>query len=305
MNDSSRKAVAAALVANLGIGVAKLVGFAITGSAGMAAEAVHSFADTGNQGLLFLGGTRASRERDAEHPFGHERERFFWGFIVSLVLFSFGGLFALNEGIQKLRHPHDTDNVLVAVAILFIAIVLEGTSLRTALREISHVKPKSMSYWRFIRTAKNPELPTVLLEDVAAETGLIVALLGLLMAHVTHNARWDAAGSVVIGVLLIAVACILAVEMKSLLLGEPASPEMAKALHEALLGSEHVMAVVYLHTEHVGPDTLLVATKAIFSPSLPSGDLARAIDTAEEAMRAAVPAAKYIFVEPDVARPAL
>lgn len=302
MNDSSRKAVAAALAANLGIGVAKLVGFAITGSAGMAAEAVHSFADTGNQGLLFLGGTRASKERDAEHPFGHERERFFWGFIVSLVLFSFGGLFALTEGIQKLRHPHETDNVLVAIAILLIAILMEGASLRTALREINHVKPASMSYWRFIRTAKNPELPTVLLEDVAAETGLVVALAGLITAHVTHNARWDAVGSVVIGLLLIGVAGVLAVEMKSLLLGEPASAEHTEALRTALTGSAHVRDIIYLHTEHVGPDTLLVATKVIFDPQLSTGDLARAIDDAEAAMRASVPAAKFIFVEPDVAR---
>ena len=302
MNEGSRKAIIAAFFANLGIAVSKFVGFLITGSAGLAAEAVHSFADTGNQGLLMLGAKRSVKARDEEHPFGHERERYFWAFIVALVLFSMGGLFALYEGIHKFRNPHETDNIGVAVGILIVAILLESYSLRTAVKETAHVKPPQQSYWQFIRTAKQPELPTVLLEDVAAETGLFFALAGVLLAHFTHEPRWDAVGSIAIGVLLVVVAFILGAEMKGLLIGETALPETRIALAAALRGHHHVQEVMYLHTEHLGPDALLVAAKAIFDPALSAADVSRSIDEAEAAMRAAVPSARFIFIEPDIAR---
>lgn len=302
MNEGSRKAIIAAFFANLGIAVSKFVGFLITGSAGLAAEAVHSFADTGNQGLLMLGAKRSVKARDEEHPFGHERERYFWAFIVALVLFSMGGLFALYEGIHKFRNPHETDNIGVAVGILIVAILLESYSLRTAVKETAHVKPPQQSYWQFIRTAKQPELPTVLLEDVAAETGLFFALAGVLLAHFTHEPRWDAVGSIAIGVLLVVVAFILGAEMKGLLIGETALPETRIALAAALRGHQHIQQVVYLHTEHLGPDALLVAAKAIFDPALSAADVSRSIDEAEAAMRAAVPSARFIFIEPDIAR---
>ena len=302
MQDGSRKAIVAAFGANLGIAIAKFTGFLITGSAGLAAESVHSLADTANQGLLFLGGSRAAKERDAEHPFGHERERFFWAFIVALILFSLGGLFALVEGINKLRHPHETESMMVAIVILGVAIVLEGFSLRTAVKETRHVKPAGQSYWQFIRTAKQPELPTVLLEDIAAETGLVIAFAGVLLGHFTGNPRWDAAGSVAIGVLLIVVAAILGMEMKSLLIGETASAADRANLESALHGSPHVARVIYMHTQHVGPEAILVAAKVIFDPALPAGEVSQAIDVAEINMRSAVPQAKYIFIEPDVNR---
>jgi cation diffusion facilitator family transporter len=302
MNEGSRKAIIAAFLANLGIAVSKFVGFLITGSAGLAAEAVHSFADTGNQGLLMLGAKRSVKARDEEHPFGHERERYFWAFIVALVLFSMGGLFALYEGIHKFRNPHETDNMGIAVGILIVAILLESYSLRTAVKETAHVKPPHQSYWQFIRTAKQPELPTVLLEDVAAETGLFLALAGVLLAHYTHEPRWDAVGSIAIGVLLVVVAFILGAEMKGLLIGETALPETRIALAKALRGHQHIQEVIYLHTEHLGPDALLVAAKAIFDPALSSADVSRSIDEAEAAMRAAVPSARFIFIEPDIAR---
>ena len=302
MQDGSRKAIVAAFGANLGIAIAKFTGFLITGSAGLAAESVHSLADTANQGLLFLGGSRAAKERDAEHPFGHERERFFWAFIVALILFSLGGLFALVEGINKLRHPHETESMMVAIVILGVAIVLEGFSLRTAVKETRHVKPAGQSYWQFIRTAKQPELPTVLLEDIAAETGLVIAFAGVLLGHFTGNPRWDAAGSVAIGVLLIVVAAILGMEMKSLLIGETASAADRANLESALHGSPHVARVIYMHTQHVGPEAILVAAKVIFDPALPAGEVSQAIDVAELNMRSAVPQAKYIFIEPDVNR---
>lgn len=302
MHEGSRKAITAAFIANLGIAIAKFVGFLITGSAGLAAEAVHSLADTGNQGLLFLGGHRSSRSRDEEHPFGHERERYFWGFIVALVLFSMGGLFAIYEGISKLRHPHETESIGIAIGILVAAVCLETYSLRTAVKEVSHVKPPEMSYWQFIRTSKQPELPTVLLEDVAAETGLLLALAGVVMSHVTHDPRWDAAGSLGIGILLVIVAFILGYEMKALLMGESASPADRKALWFALSTHTHVTRVVYMHTQHLGPEVILVAAKAIFDPQLSAADVSRTIDEAELAMRRVVPAARFIFIEPDVAR---
>lgn len=302
MNEGSRKAIIAAFFANMGIAISKLVGFFLTGSAGLAAESVHSFADTGNQGLLLLGAKRSARERDEDHPFGHQRERYFWAFVVALVLFSMGGLFAIYEGISKLRHPHETDSLGIAIGILVVAILLETYSLRTALKEVAHVKPASQSYWQFIRTSKSPELPTVLLEDVAAETGLFLALIGVLLGHFTHEPRWDAAGSIAIGALLVAVAFILGVEMKALLMGETASKEDRLALSKALRQHPQISEVVYMHTEHLGPDTLLVATKVIFDPDLSAADVSRIIDEAEAAMRAVVPTAKFIFIEPDMQR---
>ena len=302
MHEGSRKAIIAAFFANLGIAISKFVGFLLTGSAGLAAESVHSLADTGNQGLLLLGARRAVRARDEEHPFGHERERYFWAFVVALVLFSMGGLFAIYEGISKLRHPHETDSLGIAIGILIVAIVLETFSLRTAMREVAHVKPAGQSYWQFIKSAKSPELPTVLLEDIAAETGLFLALFGVLMGHFTHDPRWDAVGSIAIGVLLVVVAFVLGVEMKALLMGETASSENRLALATALRSHAHVRSLIYMHTEHLGPDTLLVAAKVIFDPSLPAAEVSRAIDEAEAAMRAAVPIATFIFIEPDMAR---
>ncbi|CAB4612213.1 unannotated protein [freshwater metagenome] len=302
MNEGSRKAIIAAFFANMGIAISKLVGFFLTGSAGLAAESVHSFADTGNQGLLLLGAKRSAREGDEEHPFGHQRERYFWAFVVALVLFSMGGLFAIYEGISKLRHPHETDSLGIAIGILVVAIGLETYSLRTALKEVAHVKPAGQSYWQFIRTSKSPELPTVLLEDVAAETGLFLALIGVLLGHFTHEPRWDAAGSIAIGVLLVAVAFILGVEMKALLMGETASKEDRLALSKALRQHPQISEVVYMHTEHLGPETLLVATKVIFDPALSAADVSRIIDEAEASMRAVVPTAKFIFIEPDMQR---
>jgi cation diffusion facilitator family transporter len=302
MNEGSRKAIIAAFFANLGIAISKFVGFLLTGSAGLAAESVHSFADTGNQGLLLLGAKRSLKERDEEHPFGHQRERYFWAFIVALVLFSMGGLFALYEGIHKFRNPHETDNMGIAIGILIVAILLESYSLRTAVKETAHVKPPQQSYWQFIKTAKQPELPTVLLEDVAAETGLLLALAGVLLAHYTHEPRWDAVGSIAIGVLLVLVAFILGVEMKGMLMGETALPETRIALAKALRDHQHIQEVIYLHTEHLGPDVLLVAAKAIFEPSLSAADVSRSIDEAEAKMREAVPTARFIFIEPDIAR---
>jgi cation diffusion facilitator family transporter len=302
MTEGSRKAIIAAFIANLGIAIAKFVGFLITSSAGLLAEAVHSLADTGNQALLMLGGKRAERKPDAEHPFGYGRERYFWAFVVALVLFSMGGLFALYEGIEKLRHPHEIDNLVVAIAILVVAIALESFSLRTAYREASRRKDPEQSWWQYIRAEKSPELPVVLLEDVGAEIGLFMALAGVLLAHYTDEPRWDAVGSIGIGILLVVIAITLAVEMKGLLVGESASADDVARIIEALTSTGNVRSVIHMKTQHIGPDELIVAAKVEFEPTLTVSELADSIDAAERALRAAVPIAKLIYIEPDVRR---
>lgn len=296
------RAILAAFSANLGIAAAKGVAFALTGSASLLAESVHSLADTGNQGLLLLGGRRARRPPDAQHPFGHARERFFWAFVVSLVLFSLGGVAALYEGVTKLRAPHPIGDPRVAFAVLGTAVAAESFSLRTALSESRQVKRAGQSYPAFIRHTRNPELPVVLLEDVGALLGLAFALVGLVLAEVTGEPRYDAAGSLAIGVLLVGIAAVLARETKSLLIGEAAEPEVAARLREALAGSPAVASVIHLRTLQLGPEDLLVAAKVEMTPG-PYLALVRGIDEAERRMRAAVPAARLIFLEPDQRHP--
>jgi len=292
----------AAAVANLAIALAKLVGFAFTGAASMLAEAVHSLADTTNQGLLFLGGARAEQAATEEHPFGYGRERYFWGFVVALVIFTAGSMFALFEGIDKLRHPHELSSAGWAVAILLVSVGLEGFSFRTALSEAKPLKGER-SWWGFIRAAKTPELPVVLLEDFGALIGLCFALLGVGLAVVTGNPRFDALGSVAIGLLLGVIAAILVVEMKSLLIGEAASPAVVARIRRAMEDTELVLSVIHLRTEHLGPEDLLVGAKLAFDTTLDVFGLADAIDDVERHVRAAVPAARLIYIEPDVARP--
>ncbi len=301
MTDGSKKAIIAAFFANLGIAVAKLVGFLITRSAGMLAESVHSFADTGNQALLILGGNRSRQAATPEHPFGFGRERYFWSFAVALVLFSMGGLFALYEGIDKFRHPHEVDKVWVAIGILVFGLLLEGNSLRIAVREAQHAKGDE-SWWQFIRHSRQPELPVVLLEDTGAEIGLSLALVGVIVAHQTGDARWDALGSIAIGVLLIGIAIVLIIEMKSLLIGESASPADRAAIVTALEASDNVDHLIHLRTQHLGPDEILVAAKVEYDSSLTFDEVSVAIDITEANIRDAVPAARLIYIEPDLRR---
>ncbi len=303
MNEGSRKAIVAAFLANLGIAIAKFVGFAFTGSASLLAEAVHSVADTGNQGLLFLGGRRAARPASTEHPFGYGRERYFWSFVVAMVLFLLGGAFALYEGIDKLIHPHDIDSLWWAVGILGFAIVLESLSFRTALRETRHVAGR-MPLRQFIRRSKSPELPVVLLEDSGALVGLALALIGVTLAKVTGNARFDALGSLSIGVLLCVIAIVLAVEMKGLLIGEAADPIEQDRIVAALTEAPTVLRLIHLRTEHLGPDEILVAAKLDFDHDLTMAQLAVAIDDVEARVRAVVPGVTLMYLEPDIARSA-
>jgi cation diffusion facilitator family transporter len=301
VHEGSRKAIAAAFLANLGIAIAKFVGFLVTGASSMLAESIHSLADTANQGLLVLGGARAARPADEEHPFGHGRDRYFWAFVVGLVLFTVGGVFAVYEGVEKLRHPHEIDSPAVAFAILGVAVVLESFSLRTAVRE-ARPHRGDLSWIAWLRRSKSPELPVVLLEDTGALAGLVFAIVGLALSVSTGEPRWDGAGTLAIGVLLIAIAVILVVEMKSLLIGEAATPEDQRAVREAITGTPDVRSLIHLRTLHLGPDELLVAAKIELSPALAAPAIAAAIDATEGRIRAAVPIARLIYLEPDLRR---
>jgi cation diffusion facilitator family transporter len=291
------------MTANGGIAIAKFVGFLLTQSAGLLAESVHSLADTGNQGLLLLGGSRAKRKANEMHPFGHGRERYFWAFAVALVLFSLGGMFALYEGIEKFRHPHEVESLTIAIGILLFAIMLESYSLRTAVKEANHVKPKDVSWWTFIRTSRSPELPVVLLEDVGAEVGLLLALGGVIMAEVTDDARWDAVGSISIGVLLIVIAIVLIIEMKGLLIGEAADKNSRAGIVGAIESHAEVDQLIHMRTQHIGPDEILVGAKVEYSSGLSADGLVAAINSTEDAIRTAEPRATVIYIEPDLRRP--
>jgi len=301
--DGSRRAIAAAFLANLGIAVAKFAAFLITGAASMLAEAVHSLADTGNQGLLILGATRAKQKATPEHPFGFGRERYFWAFVVAMVLFALGSVFAIHQGIDKLRHPHEVASPAVAIAVLVLAIALESWSFRTAIVAAQSVRG-SKSWWSFIRRSKSPELPVVLLEDFGALFGLVIALVGVTLAAVFGDPRFDAIGSIVIGALLGVIAVVLAVEMKSLLIGESAGKEIRDAIQRTIEESPLVRNLIHMRTLHLGPDELLVAIKVEFDASLDLPGLASAINDLESAIRRQTPIAKMIYVEPDIARSA-
>ena len=293
----------AAFFANLGIAIAKFAAFAITGAAALLAEAVHSCADTGNQGLLFLGGHKAKKNPSKEHPFGYGRERFFWSFVVALVLFSLGSLFAIYEGITKLSDPHPIEDPTVAFVVLGLAIVLEGLSLRTARRE-ANAERGGRSWWRFIESAKSPELPVVLLEDFGAIVGLLIALAGVGLSAMTGNSLYDALGSIGIGLLLGVIAIVLATEMKSLLIGESATEQEVAAIDLVITQDLAVRKLIFLRTQHLGPEELLVAAKVEFN-SESVGQLIGAINTLEASIRKAVNSTCVIFIEPDVYRPEL
>ena len=300
--EGSRKAIIAAMSANLGIAIAKFIAWGVSGSSSMLGEAVHSLADTGNQLLLLRGGVLAKKAADAEHPFGHGRERFVYAFVVSIILFSIGGVFSLYEGVNKLQHPHELSNAWIPIAVLIIAMVLESFSLRTAVQESNHVRG-TQGWLSFIRHSKAPELPVVLLEDVAALTGLVLALLGVVLTVLTGNAAWDAIGTIAIGLLLVLVAIILAIETKSLLVGEGASSTDVVSIRDAINAEEQVESLIHLKTLYLGPEELLVAAKVAFSPKMKLTDVATAIDAIELRVRATVPVARVIYIEPDVYLP--
>ncbi|MCW6007002.1 cation diffusion facilitator family transporter [Micromonospora sp. CPCC 205371] len=296
------KAIVAALLANLGIAVTKFIAWLLTQSSSMLAESIHSVADSGNQALLLLGGRRAQRKATPQHPFGYGRERYIYAFIVSIVLFSVGGLFALYEAYHKLSHPEPiTRWHWVPVVVLVVAIVLESFSFRTAIVESNHVRGNA-TWVQFVRRARAPELPVVLLEDLGALVGLIFALFGVVLTLITGDGVWDGIGTAAIGLLLVAIAVILAIETKSLLLGEGATPEDVGKIEQAILAGPEVDRIIHMKTLHLGPDELLVAAKIAVRGSETADEIADHINAAEGRIRAAVPIARAIYLEPDIYR---
>lgn len=302
--EGGTKAILAALTANIGIAITKFVAWLLTGSSSMLAESIHSVADSGNQLLLLIGGKRSRRRATPEHPFGYGRERYIYAFIVSIILFSVGGLFALYEAWHKIQHPEPIESwQWVPILVLVVAIGLETYSFITAIRESNHTRGDT-SWVDFVRRAKAPELPVVLLEDSGALLGLVFALFGVSLTLITGDGVWDGIGTAAIGLLLVAIAVILAIETKSLLLGESASPEATRRIEQAVLAGEGVERIIHMKTLHLGPEELLVAVKIGVPGTERVDELARRIDEAEARIREAVPIARVIYIEPDVYRAA-
>ncbi|MFJ4695244.1 cation diffusion facilitator family transporter [Streptomyces sp. NPDC088766] len=293
------RAIVAALAANLAIAASKFVAFAFSGSSSMLAEGVHSLADSGNQALLLVGGKKAQREATPQHPFGYGRERYIYAFLVSIVLFSVGGMFAIYEGYEKIKHPHEIEHWYWPVGVLVFAIIAESFSFRTAVKESNPLRG-SLSWTEFVRRAKAPELPVVLLEDLGALVGLVLALGGVSISLATGDGVWDGIGTVCIGVLLVLIALVLAAETKSLLLGEAAGPEETRKIEAAVVDGTTVTRIIHMRTLHLGPEELLVAAKIAVRHDDTATEIARAIDAAESRIRQAVPIARVIYLEPDV-----
>jgi len=297
--EGGKKAVIAALLANSGIAVSKFVAFAITGSTSMLSEAIHSVADALNQVLLLIGGKRSKRVADDKYQFGYGRVRYVYGFMVAIVLFMVGGIYSLYEGWHKWNHPEPVNNHWIAIGVLTIAIILESLSFRTAILETNKVRGKR-SFAKFVRDARQPELPVILLEDFGALLGLVFAMFGVSFAVITGDGRWDGMGAMAIGTLLIIIAIILIREMSAMLVGEGALPEEYDAVKTALESAPLVERVIHLRTLHVGPDALLVGAKIAISRCDSAQDIAQGIDEAERLLRLAVPSAQYVFLEPDL-----
>lgn len=302
MATGGSRAILAAMLANSGIAVAKFVAYLVTGSSSMLAESIHSVADTSNQGLLLLGGRLARRDADDIRQFGYGRERYFWAFVVALVLFALGGLFSIYEGIEKIRHPHQLESIGWAIGVLLFAIVAETISFRTAIVESKKVKG-DQDWWDFIRKSRSPELPVVLLEDSGALVGLVLALVGVSLTAGTGDPVWDAIGTLAIGVLLIVISVVLTVEMRSLLIGESAEEAHVSALVAAAESAPHVTRVIDLRTQHIGPDELLVAGKVEIDRRMSMAEVSAAINGIEMALRQAVPLKMQIYLEPDLFDP--
>lgn len=299
--EGGMRAVLAALLANLGIAVAKFVAFGLTGSSAMLSEAIHSVADSGNQVLLLVGNKRSRRASTPTHQFGYGRVRYIYAFMVAIVLFLVGGLFSLFEGWHKIQHPEPLNDVAVAFAVLIIAIILESFSLRTALKEANKSRG-SRGLVAFVRRTRNPELPVVLLEDTGALVGLVFALVGVTLATVTGDGRWDGLGAVAVGILLVVIAVFLGMEMASMLTGESALPEEDRAIREAIEATPGVRGVIHVRTLHLGPDELLVAAKIAVNESDTARELAAVIDAAERRIRERMTTRCLVYLEPDIYR---
>ena len=298
-SEGSTKAILAALGANIGIAITKFFAAAVSGSASMFAEGIHSVADSGNQVLLIIGGKRAKRQASSTHPFGYGRSRYIYAFMVSIVLFSVGGLFSILEGWEKLNHPHELEQAWLPLTVLGVAIGLESFSLYTALKAAKEERGTA-SLYQFIRHAKSPELPVVLLEDMAALLGLVLAFGGVGLTVLTGDPIWDAIGTLAIGVLLVLVAVILGAETSSLLVGEGATADDTEKIESALGATRGVNSIIHMKTLYLGPEELMVAAKIAVDVDITGKDIAAIIDDAEARIRAEVPTARVIYLEPDI-----
>ena len=298
-SEGSTKAILAALGANIGIAITKFFAAAVSGSASMFAEGIHSVADSGNQVLLIIGGKRAKRQATSTHPFGYGRSRYIYAFMVSIVLFSVGGLFSILEGWEKLNHPHELEQAWLPLTVLGVAIGLESFSLYTALKAAKEERGTA-SLYHFIRHAKSPELPVVLLEDMAALLGLVLAFGGVGLTVLTGDPIWDAIGTLAIGVLLVLVAVILGAETSSLLVGEGATADDTEKIESALGSTRGVNSIIHMKTLYLGPEELMVAAKIAVDVDITGKDIAAIIDDAEARIRAEVPTARVIYLEPDI-----
>ena len=260
---------------------------------------MHSLADCSDQVLLLVGRNRASRAETEEHPFGFGRERYFYGFLVSLVLFAVGGAYSIYDGIHKIIQPEPLTTAWVAYGVLGLSFILEASSLRVSVREAGRLR-HGRSWLSFIARSKEPDLIVTLLEDSAALTGLVFAFAGVGLAELTGNAAWDGGGSVAIGLLLAFVAFVVGRETQSLLIGEAASDEAEQTIVQALEDGPELERVIHLRTVHLGPDSLLVAAKVAVRRDDTAETIVRGIDAAESRVRQALPIADVIYLEPDI-----
>lgn len=295
----SIKSIIYALAANFAIAVAKTVGAVYTGSSSMLAEAIHSFADCSNQGLLLWGIKEANRPPTPDHPLGFGKAIYFWSFIVALMLFSMGGLFSIYEGLHKIANTDPVQHAWVAVAILTFGLVAESVSLWGCVREINKVRG-GHSLWSWFKISRQSELVVILGEDLAALGGLALALGFIGLAMVTGNPVWDAIGSIAIGLLLLVVAVLVGTEVKALLLGQSAEPEVLARMKKYLNEAPEVIETYNLLTQHLGNE-IMVAVKARMKPTGSEIGLIEAINRVEAGFRIAFPEVRWIFFEPDIA----
>jgi cation diffusion facilitator family transporter len=308
----SKKVVLLALAANFGIATAKFVAFLLTASSAMLAETIHSLADTGNQLLLLLGMKRASKPPDDRHEFGYKMESYFWSFIVAIMLFSLGGLFAIYEGVHKVHEikaalaagrPTEMENPAVAIAVLVVSVALEGWSWIAATRHVNELRGEQ-GLVGFIEDSKSTEIIVIWMEDTGALIGLAFALIGVGLALATGNPMWDVYSTFAIGVLLVVIAFFVARETKSLLIGEAATKESQDLIKKLVSETEGIESLMSMRSMQLGEDEFLVALKIQWRAGLPVEVVSRHTNDLESRIRAAVPRARYIFVEPDTFDPA-
>jgi cation diffusion facilitator family transporter len=294
-----RRSVIAALAANTAIAVAKFAAALISGSSAMLAEALHSVADTGNQGLLLFGLKRAERPPDEGHPFGHGKARFFWALFVAVSLFTVGGGFSIWQGVHGLISGHEPPDPKVALIVIGLAICFEGYAWRTAYQQLDATR-RGRGNLAALRHSKDPEVLTVLAEDTAAISGLLVAAVGISLSALTGEAAFDAAASVIIGLILLVVAFLLGRENAQLLIGEGVDPQSRAEIERAIEEVDGVDGLIELLTMHLGPDEVLVTADVRFRDDLSTEEIARTVDRVEEAIREVAPEATRIYVEPEI-----